>query len=126
MRGFECSRSEFAFDEAALLHSVGDDIEFLDELVGLFLAACPTLLHQIRAALAVNDFPAAGRAARILKGSLHSFPLRQATNAAEALETAACRQQSVAAAQAFEVLEKWIQCLTSALSHLDEMRARAC
>jgi HPt (histidine-containing phosphotransfer) domain-containing protein len=126
MRAFEYPRSGSAFDEAALLHSVGGDIDFLDELVGLFLAACPTLLHQIRAALAVNDFAAVGRAARILKGSLRSFPVEQATKAAETLETAACRQQCVAATQAFEVLEKWIECLTSALSHLEELRTGAC
>jgi HPt (histidine-containing phosphotransfer) domain-containing protein len=126
MRGFECFRSVFSFDEAALLHSVGDDTDFLDELVGLFLAACPTLLNQIRAALAISDFAALGRAARILKGALRSFPLGQATRAAEALETAACQQRSVAATQAFEVLEKWIKCLTSALSQLEELRTRAC
>src|SRR5207244_2442408 len=99
---------------------------FLDELVGLFLAACPTLLNQIRAALAMGDFLALGRAARILKGALRSFPLGQATRAAEILESAACQQQSVAAAQAFGVLEKWIKCLISALSHLEELSTRAC
>lgn len=126
MTGFESVRSASAFDEAALLHSVGGDIEFLDELVGLFLAACPTLLRQIRVALAVDNFPVVGRAARILKGSLRSFPLGQATRAAEALELAACRQQPVAAAHALEALEKWIECLTSALSHLEELRTHAC
>ena len=126
MRGLECLRSESAFDEAALLDSVGGDLDFLSELVGLFLAACPTLLHQIRTALAVNDFAAIGRAARILKGSLRSFPVGQATQAAEALEIAACRQQSVAATQAFEVLEKWIDCLASALAHLEGPLTRAC
>jgi HPt (histidine-containing phosphotransfer) domain-containing protein len=126
MRTFECMRPGFVLDEAALLHSVADDVEFLDELVGLFLAACPTLLNQIRTALAISDFLALGRAARILKGALRTFPLQEATRAADALESAACRQQSVAAMQAFEVLEKWIQCLTSALSHLEELRAHAC
>jgi len=126
MRGLECLRSESAFDEAALLDSVGGDLDFLSELVGLFLAACPTLLHQIRAALVVNDFAAIGRPARILKGSLRSFPVGQATQAAEALEIAACRQQSVAATQAFELLEKWIDCLASALAHLEGPLTRAC
>src|SRR6266542_3475055 len=124
MRAFECVRSGFVLDETALLHSVGGDIDFLDELIGLFLAACPTLLYQIRVALAISDFAALGRAARILKGALRSFPLGQATRAAEALETAACQRQSVAATQAFEVLEKWIRCLTSALSHLEELPTR--
>jgi hypothetical protein len=60
-------RSGLVLDHAALLDSVGGDVEFLVETVGLFLAACPTLLSQMREALGVNDFTEAALAARILR-----------------------------------------------------------
>jgi len=86
------SASQFV-DEGALLDSVGGDTDFLIELIGLFLAACPTLLSQIRKALAVNDCTAATRAARILKSSLRSFAVERVFRTAEALEAAAYQRE---------------------------------
>jgi HPt (histidine-containing phosphotransfer) domain-containing protein len=109
-------------DEAALLASVGGDSDFLTELVGLFLAAWPTLLSEMRGSLAINDFARTKRAARILKGSLRSFAAERAQDAAEALETAAEQRRPAAAAEAFQELEKQIEALTSALSELETLR----
>jgi HPt (histidine-containing phosphotransfer) domain-containing protein len=106
-------------DEGALLDSVGGDTDFLIELIGLFLAACPTLLSQIRKALAANDCPAATRAARILKSALRSFAAEHVLSAVEALEAAAYQHERVVQAETFEALEKEIGCLTSALSDLE-------
>ena len=121
------SASQFV-DEGALLDSVGGDTDFLIELIGLFLAACPTLLSQIRKALAVNDCTAATRAARILKSSLRSFGVQRVLRAAEALEAAAYQGERVVQAETFEALENEIGCLTSALSDLEGflIHARPC
>ena len=121
------SASQFV-DEGALLDSVGGDTDFLIELIGLFLAACPTLLSQIRKALAVNDCTAATRAARILKSSLRSFGVERVFRAAEALEAAAYQGERVVQAETFEALENEIGCLTSALSDLEGflIQARPC
>ena len=115
-------------DEGALLDSVGGDTDFLIELIGLFLAACPTLLSQIRKALAVNDCAGVARAARILKSSLRSFAVERVFRTAEALEAAAYQREGVVQAETFEALEKEIGCLTSALSDLEGflIRARPC
>jgi HPt (histidine-containing phosphotransfer) domain-containing protein len=61
MTSYNTLPGSWFLDEGALLDSAGDDIDFLMELIGLFLAACPTLLSQIRKALAANDCPAATR-----------------------------------------------------------------
>jgi HPt (histidine-containing phosphotransfer) domain-containing protein len=125
MKRSECVESSSCLNEAALLDSVGGDVDFLTELVGLFLAASPTLLCQIRGALAVNDFATIRRAARILKSLLRSFAVKQAEKAAEALETAACHGEPATAAEAFRALEKEIERLTSALSELEARRGHA-
>ena len=98
---------------------------FLIELIGLFLAACPTLLSQIREALAVNDCAGVARAARILKSSLRSFGVEGVLRAAEALEAAAYQCERVVQAETFEALENEIGCLTSALSDLEGFRIHA-
>ena len=115
-------------DEGALLDSVGGDKDFLTELIGLFLAACPTLLSQIREALAVNDCAGVARAARILKSSLRSFGVEGVLRAAEALQAAAYRRERALQAETFEALESEIGCLTSALSDLEGflIHARPC
>jgi HPt (histidine-containing phosphotransfer) domain-containing protein len=105
-----------ALDQATLLESVGGDAEFLDEVIGLFLAACPTLLNQIRAALAHHDFDALQRPARILAGALRSFPVEQAQRAASALEWAAYRRQTAEADAAFHALELEIKSVSYTLS----------
>jgi len=44
-----------ALDSVAALVSVGGEVEFLGELVGIFRAACPSLLRDIHEALAGGD-----------------------------------------------------------------------
>jgi HPt (histidine-containing phosphotransfer) domain-containing protein len=111
-----------ALDEAALLESVGGDAEFLDELIGIFLAACPTLLDQVRTALSQEDFVTLRRLARILTGALRSFTAEEAQKAAAALEWAACRHQSAEARAALRELENDINSVISALSGLAAAR----
>ena len=58
---------------AELLETVGDDREFLAELVDTYLADSPNLFAELRAAIAGDDAAAARRAAHSLKSTSASF-----------------------------------------------------
>jgi HPt (histidine-containing phosphotransfer) domain-containing protein len=120
VKGCECEEPNPGFDEAALLRSVGGDIDFLAELIGLFLAACPTLLSQIRGSLASNNFAEARRSTRILRSALRSLTAESALKSIEALETALYQCQSAAATEAFRDLEKQIEGLNPAFLNLEK------
>ena len=115
--------SDPVVDEAALLNRVGGDVGFLCELIELFLAACPTLLSQMRQSLAINDFVKMRRAARPLRSLLRDFAFERAQNAVEVLDRAACQRQPAAVAEAFRALEEQIEFLTSTLSELNDLLA---
>jgi HPt (histidine-containing phosphotransfer) domain-containing protein len=117
------SNSDPAIDEAALLNSVGGDVGFLCELIELFLAACPTLLSQMRQSLAINDFVKLRRAARTLTSSLHYFAFESGQKAVKVLDKAACQHEAAAVAEAFRALEEQIESFTSALSDLNDLLA---
>jgi HPt (histidine-containing phosphotransfer) domain-containing protein len=108
-----------AFDEAVLLDSVGGDVEFLVELIGLFLAACPTLLSRIQEALATHDFAEAERAVRILRGALRSFAAADALKSIQAMEPALQERQSEHALEAFREIERQVGRLISGLSKVE-------
>jgi len=58
---------------AELRESVGDDPEFLAELIDEFLADAPTQLGSLRDAAASGDATTARRAAHTLKGNSRTF-----------------------------------------------------
>ena len=65
-----------ALDKAALgelRESVGDDPEFLAELVDEFVADTPGQLESLRAAASAGDATSARRAAHTLKGNSRTF-----------------------------------------------------
>ena len=58
---------------AELLETVGDDREFLAELVDTYLSDSPGLFAELRAAIAAGDATTARRAAHTLKSTSASF-----------------------------------------------------
>jgi HPt (histidine-containing phosphotransfer) domain-containing protein len=58
---------------AELCESVGDDPEFLAELIGDFLEDAPVQLETLRDAVATGDTTTARRAAHTLKGNSRTF-----------------------------------------------------
>jgi hypothetical protein len=54
-------------DKAMLLSGVCGDADFLIDLIGIFRAACPTLLCEIRDGLATRDLNAVASAAHLLR-----------------------------------------------------------
>ena len=96
-----------ALDNAVLgelRESVGDDPEFLAELIGDFIADAPAQLESLREAAGSGDAATARRAAHTLKGNSRTFG---------AGELASLCQEAEAAATAGE--------LDAVLTHVDEI-----
>ena len=90
----------------ALRESVGDDPEFLGELVDEFLQDAPTQLESLREAASSGDATTARRAAHTLKGNSLTFGARKLASLCQDAETAASADN-----------------LTAVLSRLDEIDA---
>jgi HPt (histidine-containing phosphotransfer) domain-containing protein len=73
----------------ALRASVGDDPDFLAELIGDFLADAPAQLATLRDATASGDAPAAMRSAHTLKGNSRTFGATELAALSQEAETAA-------------------------------------
>ena len=70
------------FDQTALMDRVDHDIEFLAETVAMLDEDSPSLLEQIRAAVAAGDAAALVAPAHALKGMLANFCAASAEGAA--------------------------------------------
>src|SRR5690242_16725824 len=76
-------------DRASALASVGGDLEFLRELAGMVQAAWPTLLHDIREALAEGNLAAVEKSAHLVKVTAEYISARKARLQACLLENTA-------------------------------------
>jgi len=72
-----------------LCKSIGNDPEFLAELVGDFLADEPTQLESLRHAATSGDTIGATRAAHTLKGNSRTFGAEELASLCQEAETAA-------------------------------------
>jgi HPt (histidine-containing phosphotransfer) domain-containing protein len=73
----------------ALRESVGDDPEFLAELIDTFVADAPDQLESLRVSAASGDTGGARRAAHTLKGNGLTFGAREFASLCQAAESAA-------------------------------------
>jgi len=105
-------------DSTAALAGVGGDLEFLSERLGIFRAAAPTLLHDIREALAKGDLPALAKAAHLVKVTAQDLAARRVYVAAAVLESMATGGELEGARQASSMLEEEMNHLKSALTAL--------
>ena len=105
-------------DRDALFERVGGDIEFLQEIAGLFLEDCPKLLAEIRGAVASGDAHTLERAAHTLKGSIANFGAEAAREAALRLESLGRTGNLSPAQEAYSALETEVGRFTSALESL--------
>jgi HPt (histidine-containing phosphotransfer) domain-containing protein len=97
---------------------VGGDVEFLQEIAGLFMDDYPRLLDEIRGAVARGDARTLEHAAHTLKGSVANFGAEAAREAAFRLESLGRAGDLKPAPQAYSDLEDEIQRFTSALTTL--------
>ena len=96
------------FDAILALSSVGGDVEFLEELVGIVEAALPTLLRDIQKALIGGDLRVVEKRAHLMRAATQNVSAKRAFEAALALETIARGGDAEAARQAACALEEEI------------------
>lgn len=107
-----------ALDLDGMLWSVGGDLSFLREMGGLFLAACPTLLAEMRSAFDSGDLERAAEAAYLLKRSARNLSAKPTFAAAEHVEGHAQRGEYALALEAYGELESALELLKPELSRL--------
>ena len=99
---------------AAVQHTAGDE-ELMQKMIDVFLAECPKMLDEARAALAAQDGPRLRRAGHSLKGSCGYFAAPPAYEAAFAIERLGQAGDFSAARQAMEELNCQLGRLRTAL-----------
>lgn len=105
-------------DRDAILERVGGDVEFFQELAGIFVENCPKLLGDIRSAILSGDARGLEHAAHALKGSVSNFGAEPAREAAYRLEMLGRTGDLTPAPEACSVLEHEIGRFTDALHAL--------
>jgi len=108
------------FDVGLALSSAGGDTEFLTELVGLTKAAWPSLLGDIREAMARGDLRAVETTARFAKAAARNVSAKRAYESAHQLETVAGKGDLPAAQGAFASLEREMELLHVSLAMLGD------
>ncbi len=76
-------------EKEELLERVDNDMEFLEETIGMFQEDYPALLEEIQTGLATGDSEAVYRAAHTLKGAISNFCAPRAEEAALRVEQSA-------------------------------------
>jgi CheY-like chemotaxis protein len=104
------------FDRQKALAQIGNDEEFLAELIQLFLTDTPIRIHEIRTALADGDAPRLSCAAHTLKGALGYLSASAASAAAKNLETIAASGNLPAAFAAVNQLVDEVELLSAAIA----------
>jgi two-component system sensor histidine kinase/response regulator len=110
------------FDTQQAFSFVDNDIELLLEIAVLFRDSCPTLLVDMREAIAQHDGPRLARTAHTLKGSVGNFGAQAAFETASRLERMAYSGEFADAKTAGAKLEIEIEHLLAALASLSEQK----
>jgi HPt (histidine-containing phosphotransfer) domain-containing protein len=100
---------------AVLTERLGGDEHLVRELVDIFLAEYPKLLHAVRTSASQGDGPALRRAAHALRGSITNFIDDGPTVTALALERAGEESRLDDAARLFIQLEREVEELATAM-----------
>ena len=77
---------ERAIDWETAKAAVDGDLQLLHGVVEAFLEECPTLLEQVRQAVAASDAALLRRSAHTIKGAMRTFGIANAAQAAAELE----------------------------------------
>ncbi len=112
------------FDRASALWSVGGDRDFLAEVAGLFQAAWPALLREIRAGLAAGDFDAVAVSAHLVEAAAKNISARNVRESAHRLEALACERALDACRVACLNLEHDVEILTPYLARFQSSNSK--
>ncbi len=106
------------FDRAAAMDRVGDDLELLIELAGMFLEDCPNMLKKIEADVVAGNSDDLEKSAHLLKGAVANFSAKQVYDAAYTLEVMGESGEITDAPRALDILKQEIDRLAPILNGL--------
>jgi HPt (histidine-containing phosphotransfer) domain-containing protein len=102
------------WDPVRALDGVGGDVQFLNELAGIFCAACPTLLTSLRESIAARAKYNAADTAHLLGSAARGLAAQRVADAAFAIEAMVRRNE-------FEGIEDHYQALSQDAGRLVEV-----
>ena len=114
----DCNLIDSVLDRSAVLAQFGGDLEFLQEIVGLFLEDVGPLLSGISESIAKRDSRSLEHAAHKLKGSVANFHASSVVEAAQRLESIGRSRDFGGAEQALVLLLNEVKRLEPALIEL--------
>jgi histidine phosphotransfer protein HptB len=109
---------QLILERRALLESLGNDEEFLQKVIGIFLADCPGILGEIRSGVSLGDSSQVMNASHALRGSVSFFGAETASEAAGTLESMGKQGNLEDVRGALAVLEREISLVSLALEEI--------
>jgi HPt (histidine-containing phosphotransfer) domain-containing protein len=103
------------WDNIRALDGVGGDVQFLNEVAGIFCAAYPTLLRSLAKSIAAKDPNGAADSARLLGGAARNLAARRVAEMAFAIEAMARRTEFAGIESAYHALRQEVERLAEAL-----------
>jgi HPt (histidine-containing phosphotransfer) domain-containing protein len=112
--------TQLVVEREALLESMENDAEFLNTLIGIFLADCPGKLAAIRAGVVARDPREIMNASHSLKGAVSVFGAKSATEAARILESMGKQENLEGVNEALGALEREMALVVFALEAISK------
>jgi hypothetical protein len=110
------------FDRTAALANVGGDRMFLDEIAGLFQAAWPAMLNDIRVGIAHGDVGAVETGARLVETAARDLSAKRVSESAHQLRVFAHQGALDASRVACLNLEREVKELSPYLTPLNSSK----
>ena len=111
------------FDHSVLLTQFGDDLEFVNELIELFLEESPRLLADVQKAVERHDGKAIERTAHRLKASAGKFGMTETVAAAMRLEVFGRKAELADSNAAYQTLHDELRQLQAELAAWSQAEA---
>jgi HPt (histidine-containing phosphotransfer) domain-containing protein len=110
--------TQLVVEKQALLATLGNDIDFLKRVIGIFLADCPAMLTEIRLAVSARDPVHLKDAAHALKGSVSYFGVKNVVDATQTLESMGKQEELTGVEEALCLLEREMSLVLLALTQI--------
>ena len=104
----------------AFWRRVEEDGPLARDLINLFFMETPRILSDLRAAVLAHDRDGLKRAAHAMRGMVANFSAPSAVDAAGVLEEMGRSGDLAKAEEAFDILDRQLVYLRSALAHFEE------
>ena len=104
------------WDHVRALDGVGGDVQFLNELAGIFCAACPALLKSLDESIATRSQLNAADNAHLLGSAARSLAAQRVADAAFAIEAMARRNEFEGLESRYDALSQDAERLVQALT----------